>query len=125
MVLLKQDQIHLLLPIQERVTGFIHGNIQRTHAFTTGVAYAFEGPDNTITFSSVSGVTSVTVSVVEGSISDFPFGGSISRVYNIAVPAGTYNATLRLHYEDDELNGNNESSMALWHYNGSSWASRR
>jgi hypothetical protein len=103
--------------------GFIFGNIQRTHAFITGVAYAFEGPENTITFSSVSSVNSITVSVVEGTISDFPFGGSISRVYNVTVPAGTYTASLRLHYEDDELNGNSESSMGLWQYNGSAWAS--
>jgi Concanavalin A-like lectin/glucanases superfamily len=101
--------------------GIILGNIQRTHAFTTGIAYAFEGPDNSINFSSVSGVTSITVSVVKGSISDFPFGGSISRVYTISVPAGTYTGTLRLHYEDAELNGNTESSMALWNYNNP-WA---
>lgn len=103
--------------------GFIFGNIQRTHAFTTGVAYAFEGPENTITFSSVSSVNSITVSVTQGTISDFPFGGSISRVYNVTVPSGTYTASLRLHYEDDELNGNSESSMSLWQYNGSSWSS--
>jgi hypothetical protein len=101
--------------------GIIRGNIQRTHAFITGVAYAFEGPNNTISFTSVSSVTSITVSVAEGSISDFPFGSSVTRVYNIAVPSGTYNATLRLHYESDELNGNDESTMTLWRYNGSVW----
>ncbi|MFA6057553.1 MAG: T9SS type A sorting domain-containing protein [Taibaiella sp.] len=103
--------------------GFIYGNIQRTHAFTTGVPYAFEGPENTITFSSVSSVNSVTVSVVQGGIGDFPFSGSISRVYNVTVPSGIYTATLRLHYEGDELNGNSESSMGLWRYDGSAWGS--
>lgn len=103
--------------------GIILGSIQRSHAFTAGVAYAFESPNNSITFSAVSGVSSITVSVAKGSISDFPFGGSISRAYTIQVPAGTYNATLRLHYENDELNGNNESSMVLWRNNGSSWGS--
>jgi len=102
-------------------TGNIYGNIQRTHAFTTGVAYAFKNPDNTISFSSVSSVTSITVSINDHIISDFPFGGSVNAEYNISVPAGTYNATLRLNYEDDELNGNNESAMGLWHYNGSPW----
>ncbi|MBC7937618.1 MAG: hypothetical protein H7Y86_19895 [Rhizobacter sp.] len=101
--------------------GIIMGNIQRTHAFTTGVDYAFEGPDNTIRFSAVSGVTTVTVSVEKGRISGFPFGGSINRLYTIAVPTGTYTATVRLHYEDDELNGSNESSMGLWKYNGAVW----
>ncbi|WP_205943428.1 DUF2341 domain-containing protein [Pedobacter polaris] len=103
--------------------GIILGNINRTHAFTTGVAYAFEGPENTINFTAVSGVTSVTVSVVKAPVSDFPFGGSISRAYTITVPNGTYTATLRLHYEDDELNGSVESSMALWRYNGTAWVS--
>jgi hypothetical protein len=101
--------------------GIIIGTIQRTHAFTTGVAYAFEGPVNTITFASLSGITSVTVNVSENTPGDFPFGGSITRVYNVTVPTGTYNATLRLHYEDAELNGNNEASMGLWHYSGTIW----
>jgi hypothetical protein len=101
--------------------GIIIGNIKRTHAFTTGVSYAFEGPDNTINFSSVTGVTSITVSVSQLAITDFPFGGSINRQYNIVVPSGTYNAALRLHYEDNELNGGDESTMALWNYSGAAW----
>ncbi|TXD76293.1 T9SS type A sorting domain-containing protein [Algoriphagus ratkowskyi] len=101
--------------------GYIYGNIQRNHTFTTGVAYAFEGPNNTITFSAVTGVTNITVSVKKGPIVDFPFRGSISREYSIAIPAGTYTASLRLHYEDQELNGNNEASIGLWKYNGSVW----
>ncbi len=104
--------------------GIILGTITRTQAFTTGTAYAFEGPDNTVTFSAVSSVTSITVAVTLGTISDFPFGASVSRLYNISVPAGTYNATLRLHYEDAELNGNTESTMSLWKYNGASWSSQ-
>jgi hypothetical protein len=101
--------------------GKIIGNIQRTHSFTSGIAYAFESPNNVITFSSVSGVTSITVSVTEGSVSDFPFTSSVNEQYSIAIPAGNYNATLRLDYDDDELNGNNESTMTLWRNNGSSW----
>lgn len=102
--------------------GIILGNIRRLHSFSSGVAYAFEGPDNLITFAVALGVTSVIVSVAKGAVSDFPFGGAVNRVYNIAVPSGTYvTATLRLHYEDNELNGNSESSMGLWRYNGSSW----
>jgi hypothetical protein len=102
--------------------GKLLGNIRRNHSFTTGVDYAFESPYNTITFSAVSAVTSITVSITENQIDDFPFGGSMSEEYDVTVPAGTYTATLRLDYEEDELNGNNESSMTLWKYNGSSWA---
>jgi hypothetical protein len=103
--------------------GYIFGTIKRTHTFSTAIPYEFEGPNNTITFASLSGVNSVTVYVNRGVVSDFPFGGAIGRVYNVTVPTGTYNATLRLHYEDDELNGNNEATMALWRYNGTTWVS--
>lgn len=101
--------------------GKIKGNIQRAHSFTTGIAYAFESPNNTITFSSVSSVTSITVSITDGSVTDFPFTGAVNEQYAITIPSGTYNATLRLDYDDDELNGNSESIMTLWRYNGSSW----
>jgi len=102
--------------------GEIEGNIHRNHSFTTGVAYAFGSPNNTITFSSVSSVTSITVSIIDGSVSDFPFGSAVNEEYSIAIPSGTYNATLRLDYDNDELNGNDESTMTLWRHNGTSWA---
>lgn len=101
--------------------GIILGTITRTHSFGILTAYAFEGPDNTITFTAALGVTSVTVTVTVGSISDFPNGASINREYNITVPAGTYTAALRLHYEDGELNGNNESVITNWKYSSGSW----
>lgn len=101
--------------------GIILGTITRTHAFSILTDYAFEGPNNTINFTAVLGVTSITVNVTTGSISDFPNGSSINRVYNITVPAGTYVAKLRLHYEDAELNGNDENTMQLMRYNGTSW----
>jgi fibronectin-binding autotransporter adhesin len=103
--------------------GIILGNIQRTHSFSAGTAYAFEGPDNTITFPLVNTVSSITVSVAVGGINDFPNNGSINREYNVSI-TGTYVAgTLRLHYEDAELNGNNEATMDLWSYDGSNWVS--
>ncbi|MEP7375153.1 MAG: hypothetical protein ABI675_17270 [Chitinophagaceae bacterium] len=101
--------------------GIILGTITRSHSFATGTDYAFEGPDNTINFSAVTGVSSITVYVATGSIGDFPNGASINRVYNITVPAGTYTAKLRLHYEDAELNGNDETTMQLTRYNGTNW----
>jgi hypothetical protein len=102
--------------------GIILGTITRNHAFTSLTPYAFEGPDNLITFTNAAAISSVTVSVFTTAPGDFPFNGSISRNYSVTVPAGTYDtSTIRLHYEDSELNGTNESSMALWHYVGSSW----
>jgi len=106
--------------------GIILGNIQRTHTYTLGTAYAFEGPNNTITITGLNAVTSITVNVTIGQISDFPLGGSINRVYTITVTGslGISVATLRLHYEDAELNGNNESTIQQWHAatGSSSWA---
>src|SRR5206468_735884 len=97
--------------------GIILGIITRTHSFLPGTPYAFEGPFNTINFTSGSGVSSVTVGVVLGPVRDFPFGGSINRQYAIGVTsASSYTATLRLHYLDLGLNGNSESGMSLWHF---------
>ncbi len=42
-------------------------------------------------------------------------------MYDISIPAGTYTATLRLHYDTAELNGNGNASMKLWKYNGTVW----
>lgn len=103
--------------------GIIMGTIVHTHLFLTGTAYAFEGPYNTVTFNSITlgAVTSVSVNVTAASVATFPLEGSINREYTISVTnTGTYSATLRLHYEDLELNGNTESTMALWRYT-SSW----
>ena len=103
-------------------SGIITGIITRTHTFTVGTTYAFEGANNLITFSGSSSVTSVTEKITSGSVSDFPFGGSLNRAYDISSVTGSFGAaTLRLHYEDVELNGNTESAIQLWHYNGSSW----
>src|SRR2546430_15644328 len=56
---------------------------------------------------------------------DFPFGAAINRQYAINLTAaGPYQATLRLHYQDPELNGNDESTMALWQ-NAGAWAASR
>lgn len=55
-------------------------------------------------------------------INDFPSGGSINREYTVNIPSGTYTATLRLHYEDAELNGNDEARLDFWKNSASSWA---
>ena len=96
--------------------GIILGTITRTHLFMPVTSYAFEGPNNTINFLTAVGVSSVTVTVTSAGITDFPNNASVNREYNIAVTGTSYNATLRLHYEDAELNGNNESNMGLWNY---------
>ena len=104
--------------------GIIIGTIVHTHAFSSDTPFAFEGPNNTIAFTSgAGGVSSVAVTVRQALITDFPFGGSVNRDYNVSVTgAGSYLATIRLHYEDGELNGNIESTLLPWHFNGLSWS---
>jgi fibronectin-binding autotransporter adhesin len=103
-------------------SGIILGTITRTHAFAIGTPYAFESPNNTITFSNATSVTSVTVQVATGPVTDFPYGASVNREYAISLLAGgPYAAVLRLHYEDSELNGNLELALQLLRF-GTSWA---
>jgi hypothetical protein len=105
----------LTITVDRTGPGIILGTITRTHAFSPGVAYAFEGPNNTILFSSLLDIGSITETVTLGPVRDFPFGGSINRQYLLNVSSGgPYSATLRLHYLDSGLNGNSESIMQLW-----------
>lgn len=108
-------------------TGLIIGTIIQNHAFANGTAYYFEGPHNIITFTSPSaGLTSVTVTVTIGEIADFDVTReAVFREYDIAIPAGTYtNATLRMHYQDNELNAFDEPSLNDFKFNsGTTWDS--
>lgn len=103
--------------------GIILGTITRTHPFAAGTAYAFEGPNNLITLNLALGSGSITVKVELGPVSDFPSGGSISRQYTITAPAGVLAGTVRLHYEDNELNGANETTMNMWRNTSGTWSS--
>jgi hypothetical protein len=108
-------------------TGVIIGTITQNHTFTNGAIYYFEGPDNRIVFTSPSaGLTSVTVKITLGAIADFDATREcILREYEIIIPAGTYtNATLRLHYQDNELNAFDEPNLAEFKFNsGTTWDS--
>lgn len=106
-------------------TGVIIGTITQNHAFSNGIAYYFEGPNNIITFTSPSAsLTSVTVTIKLGEIADFdPQIECIFREYDISIPAGTYaNANLRFHYEDNELNAFDEPFLEFYKFNsGITW----
>ncbi len=107
--------------------GIIIGTITHSHAFVTGTAYYFEGPYNGITFTSPSAsLNSVTITVTLATVNDFNSGlDCVNREYIISIPSGTYtNATLRLHYEDNELNAYSEPFLSLYKYNsGTNWDS--
>ncbi len=104
----------------------ILGTITRTHAFAANTSYAFEGANSTINFTSITGgsITSVTVTVLSAPVADFPSLNSVNRSYNISITnTGTYVATLRLHYEDTELNGDVEANLGLWRFVSGAWTS--
>ncbi|MEP2772073.1 MAG: hypothetical protein ABJH05_07985 [Fulvivirga sp.] len=106
-------------------SGYIYGSITRTHAFTTGTNYTFEGPNNFISFSSIVGtITSITVDVDPGRVETFPSKSSVNRQYEVTITGGmTYVSIFRAHYEESELNGNTESNLTLWNDQGTaSWA---
>lgn len=47
--------------------------------------------------------------------------GAVRRYYDISHDCSGYSADLRLSYADSELNGNSESALDLWRWNGSTW----
>jgi hypothetical protein len=61
---------------------------------------------------------------------EFPQGGfnsncpavdnSVQRYFNIT-PELSGTASVRLYYDDSELNGNDENTLTVWHCNGTSW----
>ncbi len=103
--------------------GLIYGTITHNHAFTSGTAYAFEGPFNTITFTGSQTISSVTVLVEKGAVSSFPNSAAANVKYTISYTGGigSATATLRAHYEDAWLNGNSEASMVLWSLQSGTW----
>lgn len=106
--------------------GIIIGTVVHSHSFANATPYSFEGPNNLITFNNPSGITSVSVTTKIGEISDFdPDIESIIREYEISVPAGTYtSATLRMHYENNELNAFSEPFLSVYKHNtGLTWDS--
>jgi fibronectin-binding autotransporter adhesin len=105
--------------------GIILGTITRTHGFNMATNYHFEGPNNFINFLVVGSVSSVTVTVVPSPILAFPSGEAINREYDISVVGSGYISTLRLHYEQNELNGNAEAGLNLWNDAGTgSWTDK-
>ena len=96
------------------------GNVKRT-GFVIGTPLSFGNPFNTITFDAAATVpTDVTVNLIKSSPGGF--SNSVKRVYGITANGGSgFSATLRLHYLDSELNGNTESALQMWRYNGTNW----
>ncbi len=106
--------------------GIIVGTIIHNHAIADATPYAFEGPNNLLTFYNPSSVNQVTVKVTLGEVANVdPVVESVTREYDISIPSGSYDSvTMRLHYEDNELNAFVEPFLAIYEYNsGTTWDS--
>ncbi len=102
--------------------GEVTGNIRRTNlAACPGTPIAFGNPFTTIQFTSGTAPSEIDVQILPGAPAGLPTG--VQRTYLITPIGGNgYSATLRLHYLDSELNGNDEATLQLWRNDGSSWA---
>ncbi len=123
---LNTDAFTLSLPcaVTWSGAGDVVGNIRRTNlAACPGAAIAYGNPFTTITFNSGTPPTEVSVNLA---LSAPPgFASAIARTYTITPTGGSgYTATLRLHYLDSELNGNNEATLQLLRQDGIGWNSQ-
>ncbi|MBI5214479.1 MAG: hypothetical protein HY960_01865, partial [Ignavibacteriae bacterium] len=106
-------------------TGLIFGTVTRTHSFFTGVSYAFHSVNDLVTFNGGgTNPTSVTRTLELTSPVDMPVPElSINRTYTMTQTGGSgYTATVRFYYSEEDLNGNIESQLEAWHYDGASWS---
>jgi hypothetical protein len=99
------------------------GNLKRTGFVSGGSALSFGNPFNTIQINSGTAPTDVIVNLVKSTPTSPPFAAAISRTYTITPNGGSgLSATLRLHYQDSDLNGNTEgASLNLFRFNGTDW----
>lgn len=101
--------------------GDVVGNIHRGD-LAGAIARSFGNPNVQITITAGT-VTALTVNLIKASPADFR--NSARRTYTLKDVVGTLvTATLRLHYLDDELNGNSEPSLELWRRDESAWISQ-
>lgn len=101
-------------------SGDVVGTVIRSGALGNGTTYTFGNPSNQITANGGTGGTPRPTSVSVKLVKSAPSGktGAVTRTYTVTPTGGTgYTTTLRLHYLD-ELNGNAETTLELWHLSG-------
>jgi hypothetical protein len=99
--------------------GELVGGLKRT-GFVNGNTVSFGHPNTSIRFDAGTPPAEVTVRLASGPPAGFLT--AVNRGYTITPGGGGgYSATLRLHYLDGELNGNNEATMQLWRHTGTTW----
>src|ERR1041384_7382755 len=95
-------------------TGDVVGTVKRTDLGST--AKAFGNPFTTIAITAGDIPTQMTVNLAKG-VSFNDFNNSVKRAYTLTPTfggTGIFTGTVRLHYLDAELSGNDESMLVLW-----------
>lgn len=103
-------------------TSDVVGNVRRTDLGTT--TRQFGNPNNQISFTTGTAPTEITVNLVKSKPTgaNFGFPNAVERTYTITPTGGSsFTSTLRLHYNDSELNGNNEALLDFWRFDGANW----
>ena len=98
------------------------GSVRRTGSpLPSAVGLTFGNQNNIITFTAAGTRPSeVTITLVKTAPATFT--SAVQRTYSIAQTGGTgFSATLRLRYLEGELNGNVESQLDLWRFDGSTF----
>jgi CSLREA domain-containing protein len=107
--------------------GDVIGSVKRNNAgnpLPTGTTMSFGNQFNTLLFDPLSVLTptDVTFTLAKTAPGTFPPPPPVTRTYTITQNnGGAFLATLELHYLDAELNGNNETNLKLWRFDGVSW----
>ncbi len=99
------------------------GTIARTGGpFAPATTLTFGNPNNQITFTAA-GTKPSTMTVTMAKAAPATYAAAVQRNYTITPTGGAgYTATLRLHYLDTELNGNDETSIPNFNLRrGPSW----
>ena len=100
-------------------TGDVIGNLKRT-SLAVNTTYSFGNPLNTIKVEVLPVPTDITINLVKAAPADYP--SAVLRKYTITPNGANGTVTLRLHYLDSELNGNNEAALIFRRFNGAGWS---
>jgi subtilisin family serine protease len=93
------------------------GGVSRT-TLSVGTTYCFGNPQNQVAINSGSGPTALKVKLVKAAPA--AKANAIARTYSISpTGGGVFASTVRLHYLDAELNGNQEGQLHQWRLSGS------
>ncbi|HBB87027.1 MAG TPA: hypothetical protein DC047_05380, partial [Blastocatellia bacterium] len=94
------------------------GSVKRT-GLVVNTTYSFGNPFNTIKIESGAVPADINVNLAKAAPASFTL--AVKRTYTITPNGANGPVTLRLHYLDSELNGNDATTMFFRRFNGTGW----